>query len=141
MRVNVLIKRTGLLAAAAVMALAVCSCGQDLEAGAPEELVGTWACEELASDGDTDTGFYELDVKEDGTFSLYDVAAGNPGISGVMGNDSGGSVDCAFDEDDFDPPFCWEGLDGSGDTLDYEIDEGLIRIGYEGIWLTFHRAE
>lgn len=106
----------------------------------PTGLVGQWACERLASDGETDTSFYELRIEEDGSFSLYDVAAGNPGISGQMGNDTGNKLECHFDMDDFDVPFCWD-LNPSKDALEYELDADTLRLGHNGVWMTFHRMQ
>ena len=53
-------------------------------ASAPEALEGSWSCDETASDGETYTGFYALEVQKNGSFSMYDREAGNPGISGKM---------------------------------------------------------
>ena len=111
-----------------------------IQGSAPEGFVGLWSCEPLASDRITDTGFYELRVEENGEFSLYDAGAGNPGISGTFGNVTEDQMDAVFDTEDFDPPFCWE-LDETGATFDYMVSEGEIKLGYDGVWLTFHPTE
>ena len=83
-------------------------CGQKYNA--PKAIVGEWTCHEFASDEMTDTSFYALTIKEDGTFSLYDYASGNPGISGKMYCDDTGNlgiINIECDETDFDPPLCW----------------------------------
>ncbi len=103
----------------------------------PPELVGQWQCDEYASDNETATGFYAMYVEQDGQFSLYDTV-GNPGISGTMlGSD--GHVLVLCNDEDFDPPFCWD-MDTEA-VLDYEADDGQIRLGYDGVWLTFTREE
>lgn len=131
-----------MIALAAALLILCAGCGGSsgpFEAGAPEGLVGQWRCEALASDGETDTSFYEMRVEEDGSFSMFDFAAGNPGISGEMGNDSGKTVECRFDADDFDAPVCWN-LKEPADTLDYECMGDTMMLGYGGVWMTFHRA-
>lgn len=110
------------------------------DAGVPDAFIGQWECEDMASDGQTDTSFYEMYIEEDGYFSMYDAAAGNPGISGYMGNDSGSTVDCEFSMDDFDVPFCWT-IDDEKATLDYELAEDTLRLGHNDVWMTFHRMD
>ena len=106
----------------------------------PERLIGHWKCAEMASDGITDTSFYALTIEKDGTFSLYDYAAGNPGISGKMkGDDTGklGILELNCDGDDFDPPFCWSKMQQKS-RIRYKImSDDTIRLGYVGVWLTF----
>ena len=114
--------------------------GDNGELGAPAGAIGYWRCEATASDGETDTSFYALRVEESGEFSLYDYAAGNPGISGTMSNVTDTTVDVRFDPDDFDPPFCWE-LSENGDTLSYEVDGDTLKLGHDDVWLTFHPSE
>ena len=73
-------------------------------------------------------------------FSIYDTV-GNPGIAGVMGNDNGSTVTCRFDSsDDFDPPFSWKGkLRYPTDVLQYQSGSKIVRLGHNGVWLTFHK--
>ncbi len=121
-----------------VLLVVVCGCGS-FHAGVPDAFVGQWTCEELASDGKTDTGFYELYIEEDGFFSLYDAAAGNPGISGQMGNDTGSRIECRFDTDDFDVPYCWD-IKSAKDVLEYELNADTLKLGHNDAWMTFHRV-
>ncbi len=118
-----------------------------------EGLVGSYYCYETASDGKTDTSYYNLYIDSDGSFSLYDGDAGNPGISGKFKmkidseytGDSGTLALVECDEDEFDPPGCWKMSTDS--DLSFEIiDENNIRLGYKNnkntediIWLTFFR--
>ena len=113
------------------------ACGS-FKAGAPDSITGNWTCEEYASDGETNTGFYEMYIKKDGTFSLYDAGAGNPGISGKMGNGTDNTVECRFNTDDFDPPFCWD-IDSSGDTFKYSAEGDSLKLTHNGITLSFRR--
>lgn len=119
----------------------VTGCGQTYNA--PAAIVGQWNCHDRASDETTDTSFYALTVKEDGTFSLYDQAAGNPGISGKMYCDDTGNlgiINIECDGDDFDPPVCWK--IGQEARLRYKaVSKDTIKLGYSGIWLIFDRAE
>ena len=110
-------------------------------ASAPEALEGSWSCDETASDGETYTGFYALEVQKNGSFSMYDREAGNPGISGNMKDTGAGTIACSFDTDDFDPPACWGELEEE-DTLQYEASgDDRIKLGYRDVWLTFSRDE
>lgn len=125
------------LTAAIIMLVAFTGCGGSK---VPERLVGEWQCADLASDGYTDTSFYALTIETDGTFSLYDIAAGNPGISGTMkGDDTGklGILELTCNEDDFDPPVCWAKMQKNSRVRYKIMDENTIRLGYVGIWLTF----
>lgn len=122
-----------------MMALVFTSCGS-FQAGVPDGFTGHWKCEAIASDGETDTSFYEMTIEENGHFSMYDAAAGNPGISGEMGNDTGSTIECRFDMDDFDVPFCWT-IDSSKATLDYELSDDTLKLGHNDVWMTFHCAD
>ena len=119
----------------------VTGCGQTYNA--PAAIVGQWNCHDRASDETTDTSFYALTVDEDGTFSLYDQAAGNPGISGKMYCDDTGNlgiINIECDGDDFDPPICWNISQEA--RLRYKaVSKDTIKLGYSGIWLIFDRAE
>ena len=88
----------------------------------------------------TDTSFYALTIESDGTFSLYDQASGNPGISGTMkGDDTGklGILELTCEEEDFDPPACWAKMQTKSRVRYKIMDENTIRLGYVGIWLIF----
>ena len=131
---------TIVLAAVIAMAAAFAGCGG---AKVPERLIGHWECADLASDGYTDTSFYALTIEKDGTFSLYDYAAGNPGISGTMkGDDTGklGILELTCNEDDFDPPVCWSKMQTKSRVRYKIMADGTIRLGYVGIWLIFNKA-
>ena len=110
--------------------LAICICGlvlvltvgilwpgesREVNKEALKPFVGEWDCqesplEERGSEDYTYVGYFDLRVEEDGSFSMYDAEAGNPGISGMMYPETDGSVQLDCDTDDFDPPFCWTGI-------------------------------
>ena len=125
-----------------ISTFATTGCGDKYNA--PEAIVGEWTCHDFASDQMTPTDFYTLSVKKDGTFSLYDHASGNPGISGKMYCDDTGNlgiINIECDETDFDPPLCWKSL-GTNARLRYKaMSDGTIRLGYTGIWLIFDPAQ
>ena len=122
-----------------IIVLCSVSACKAFHAGVPDAFVGQWECENYASDGQTDTSFYEMRVETDGHFSIYDVAAGNPGISGLMGNDTDRTIECRFDMDDFDVPHCWN-ITSSKAVLEYELEGDTLRLGHNAVWMTFHRA-
>lgn len=103
-----------------VLALSVtvlCGCGEkpELNEEALKPLIGEWDCqespyEERGQEDYTYVGYFTLRVEEDGSFSMYDAEAGNPGISGMMYPETDGSVQLDCDTDDFDPPLCWNDL-------------------------------
>jgi hypothetical protein len=137
-----------LLAALLAVMVLLAACGgadqassddASFDSGVPDGFAGQWECEDLASDGETDTSFYAMRIEEDGTFSMYDEGAGNPGISGTMGNPTDSTVDCRFDMEEFYVPFCWE-IDGENATLSYELDQDTLRLGHNDVYMIFHRA-
>lgn len=132
-------RRLTYIALSLVLALAMCfSLSSCSNVNIPSSLAGEWQCEEMASDGITDTGFYHLTVNPKGPFSLYDAAAGNPGMSGniteVTINEENDryiagtlAIDC--DTADFDPPFCWDVE--PVDTLDFKVtSDGYLQLSH-----------
>lgn len=120
--------------------LACCSCGTEKEVNkdALAPFVGKWDCqestlEERGYEGYLYVGYLVLRVEEDGTFSLYDAEAGNPGMAGKMYPDAGGSVELDCSKDDFDPPFSWTGISTNAE-LSYQF---LTENGMELLHLTY----
>ncbi|MBQ6496352.1 MAG: hypothetical protein IJI74_04185 [Firmicutes bacterium] len=127
--------------AIAMVGFALTGCGSKYNA--PAGIVGDWTCRDLASDETTDTSFYKLTVSEDGSFSLYDYASGNPGISGNMYCDDTGNlgiINIECDSADFDPPFCWQSLSQNARLRYKVISSDTIKLGYVGVWLIFDRS-
>ena len=108
-------KRTRIISAVLLTAIlltaAVClaSCGGVKKSAEPSPIEGEWQCAETYLETDERyTGFYRLWVERDGTFSMYDCEAGNPGISGTVIANSDSELEFYCDKDDFDPPFEWK---------------------------------
>lgn len=84
--------------------------------------IGEWKCGETPLEyEDYYTGFLTLRIQEEGTFSMYDVEAGNPGISGEIEilSDTELVLNCNA-EDDFDPPPTWENMNEE-QTITYKF--------------------
>ena len=90
-----------------------CSCSPKSEGlGNRPEFVGKWQCADApAEHPEYYTGYLKWNIDEDGSFSMYDAEAGNPGISGELQilSDKELEFDCNT-EDDFDPPVTWEDM-------------------------------
>ncbi len=123
-----------------VLVFVFCACEPkaqvDQEALAP--FVGEWDCQEstLEERGDEEyryVGYLDLRVEEDGTFSMYDAEAGNPGMAGKMYPDTEGTVKLDCEKDDFDPPFCWLDISTDGE-LSYQF---LTEDGTEFLHLSY----
>lgn len=163
-------KKTLLIALLALtLTIFACGCGQDspgtdggqaepdgYDEGAspdgqggivPYDLIGEWDCLDSAPDSESGYGYLHLRIEEDGSFSLYDQEAGNPGIAGTMNlvnapedlqNITEGTLDIICGDEDFDPPFCWD-IDYE-DSLDFAVPESMqLKLGHGGKWLTFEQ--
>ena len=75
--------------------------------------VGEWSCRETPlEDKDYYTGYLGLYIEDNGEFSMYDIEAGNPGISGKIYIESDREMILKCDEsDDFDPPATWSDME------------------------------
>lgn len=107
--------------------LSACSYGKNT-------LYGEWKCIS------PDYSYYALSIdKKDAYFSMYDIEAGNPGISGHIKKMTDNYILCDFNQDDFDPPKQWKKL-SKKDKIKYQIiNKHKIKIGYNQYWLTFSR--
>ena len=92
----------------------LCACGKESEGleGHPEFL-GKWQCAEAPLEHpDYYTGYLMWVINEDGSFTMYDAEAGNPGIQGNMQIVSDTELEFVCDtEEDFDPPVTWESME------------------------------
>lgn len=80
------------------------------ESKAAEKLQGEWHCAATPPNNQNIyTGYMKMKVDKDGSFTIYDAEAGNPGIEGKIKVDSDTdlTLDCE-ESDDFDPPATWE---------------------------------
>ncbi len=117
----------------AIALAALCGCSEDQRKEAPAEdaevraqaleiMEGAWACEDNPlGKPDSYTGYLHLEISADGSFSMYDIEAGNPGIEGKFLFLEDGVVQLAgVDRVDFDPPPLWESMDYDQE-LAYEL--------------------
>lgn len=97
-----------------VFILSIAGCGkkQPQYLDFPVEMVGEWQCESGTLEDPSDyVGYFCLYIKKDGTFSMYDAEAGNPGISGKMNILSEEQLQFSeIDKVDFDPPHSWQSM-------------------------------
>ena len=111
----------------------LCACGKTDEGLTNHpEFVGRWQCAEAPLENpDYYTGYLMWMVNEDGSFSMYDAEAGNPGITGKMQIISEKELQLECDlEEDFDPPVTWENMEGN-QTFTYEfVGDKEIRVTF-----------
>lgn len=113
----------------------VSACGKQkaVDPSLLKPFVGEWQCEETPLEHeDYYTGFLTLRIQEEGTFSMYDAEAGNPGISGEMEilSDTELVLNCNA-EDDFDPPPTWENM-SEEQTITYKfVSEYELHMVFE----------
>ena len=86
------------------------------------KFVGSWQCADAPLEHpDYYTGDLVWAVNEDGSFSMYDAEAGNPGIKGTLQivSENELQLNCNT-EDDFDPPVTWGDMEET-QKLTYEF--------------------
>ena len=93
--------------------MALCSCSKKDEGSEKLQVFeGSWQCAESPLEHPAYyTGYLVWAINKDGSFSMYDAEAGNPGITGniqVVSEDEI-RLHCNI-EDDFDPPATWESM-------------------------------
>lgn len=137
-------KRTRIISAVLLTAIlftaAVCltSCGGVKKSAEPSPIEGEWDCADTYLETDEGyTGFYRLWVEKDGTFSMYDCEAGNPGISGTVIANSDSELEFYCDKDDFDPPFEWDVKYNF--KAAYRLDGDTLYISHSNRTLVFTR--
>lgn len=98
-----------------------------------EEFRGGWECEETTlEDPNSYTGYLHLEVSDDGSYSMYDIAAGNPGIEGWLEVLSDTELILHIEKTvDTDIPVEWEGI-SYNETMKYSFTEdGKLQITYD----------
>ena len=109
MKIKKIISAALLTAILITAAVCLASCGGAKKSAEPSPIEGEWDCADTYLETDEGyTGFYRLRVERDGTFSMYDCEAGNPGISGTVIANSDSELEFYCDKDDLDPPFEWD---------------------------------
>ena len=151
-------KKTIMLALALSLILAGCSLfgggsggegadGPDGFGGEPiaEEFRGGWECEETTlEDPNSYTGYLHLEVSDDGSYSMYDIAAGNPGIEGWLEVLSDTELILHMEKAvGADVPVEWEGM-SCNETREYSCTEdGKVQVtcgdGEQTSTLVFYR--
>lgn len=84
----------------------------EVRAQALELMKGAWECEDNPLGiPDSYVGYLHLEISADGSFEMYDVEAGNPGIEGKFLFLQDGTVQLAdVNRVDFDPPALWDSM-------------------------------
>ena len=98
-----------------------------------EEFRGGWECEETTlEDPNSYTGYLHLEVSDDGSYSMYDIAAGNPGIEGWLEVLSDTELILHIEKTvDTDIPVEWEGISYAQKMKYCFTDDGKLQIAYD----------
>lgn len=109
--------------------------GPDGSVGEPiaEEFRGGWECEETTlEDPNSYTGYLHLEVSDDGNYSMYDIAAGNPGIEGWLEVLSDTELILHIEKTvDTDIPVEWDGISYDQKMRYCFTDDGKLLITYD----------
>ena len=139
-------KKTIMLALALSLILAGCSLFGDGSGGEgadgpdgyggkliAEEFRGGWECEETTlEDPNSYTGYLHLEVSDDGSYSMYDIAAGNPGIEGWLEVLSDTELILHIEKTvDTDIPVEWDGISYDQKMKYCFTDDGKLQITYD----------
>ena len=96
-----------------ICAIGLCACGKTNKGlGGNPKFVGRWQCAKNPLEHpDYYTGYLVWAIEEDGSFTMHDAEAGNPGIAGKLEVISEKEIQLNCNtEDDFDPPVTWESM-------------------------------
>ena len=98
-----------------------------------EEFRGGWECEETTlEDPNSYTGYLHLEVSDDGSYSMYDIAAGNPGIEGWLEVLSDTELILHIEKTvDTDIPVEWDGISYDQKMKYCFTDDGKLQITYD----------
>lgn len=126
---------------AAICGLLLCSCSGSgdssqaestlKDADIPEGIVGSWDCRsEPAETDELYSGYLHLDVNSDGSFSMFDIEAGNPSLRGNMELTADDKLLLnTSDDEDFSPPAGWESM-SKEQEVDYKISSDVLELSY-----------
>ena len=111
--------------------MVLCSCNKKDEGS--ERLMafeGSWQCAESPSEHPAYyTGYLVWTINKDGSFSMYDAEAGNPGIAGNIQVVSEDEIRLHCNtEDDFDPPVTWESMKETQEVSYKFITENELQV-------------
>ena len=98
-----------------------------------EEFRGGWECEETTlEDPYSYTGYLHLEVGDDGSYSRYDISAGNPGIEGWLEVLSDTELILHIKKTvDTDIPVEWDGISMEQKMKYCFTDDGKLQITYD----------
>lgn len=98
-----------------------------------EEFRGGWECEETTLENpDGYTGYLHLEVSDDGTYSMYDIGAGNPGIEGWIEVISENELILHIKKTaDTDIPDDWDGISFDQEMKYRFTEDGKLQIVYD----------
>ena len=98
-----------------------------------EEFRGGWECEETTlEDPNSYTGYLHLEVSDDGSYSMYDISAGNPGIDGWLEVLSDTELILHIKKTvDTDIPIEWKGISYDQEMKYCFTDDGKLQITYD----------
>lgn len=145
---NKYMKKRKSIVAVLLFIMVLCACSKKNE-GLKDcsEFIGRWQCAEAPLEHpDYYTGYLMWVINEDGSFSMYDAEAGNPGIAGELQiiSDKELQLDCNT-EDDFDPPVTWEDMQETQVVIYEFVEEKEIHVTFvaeEGnSTLAFYKVE
>lgn len=98
-----------------------------------EKFLGGWECEETTlEDPNSYTGYLHLEVSDDGSYSMYDISAGNPGIEGWLEVLSDTELILHIKKTvDTDIPVEWDGISMDQKMKYCFTDDGKLQITYD----------
>lgn len=99
---------------------------------------GSWEASGYALGKSEYTAYLVMRVKADGSFSIYDQEAGNPGISGMMTVVDEDTVSVECDSVDFDSP--WPELQLTDELRYHFYNENQVRITYNDKSIVFSKV-
>nr|WP_294490047.1 hypothetical protein [uncultured Anaerosporobacter sp.] len=98
---------------------------------------GSWEASGYALGKSEYTAYLAMRVKADGSFSIYDQEAGNPGISGKMTVVDDDTISLECDSVDFDSP--WPELQLTDELKYHFYNENQVRITYDDKSIVFSK--
>lgn len=110
-------------------------------ASSQDKLPGTWKCQDSPLENkDIYTAYLKLEIGKDLSFSMYDVEAGNPSMTGKMKqNKKTITLKCDHLED-FDPPASWESIKPN-ETIYYYFKNHKLYLEYDHSTLVFVKSK
>ena len=133
-RINGILGKIEVICLVIMLTLAMAGCSlSDGEELIDEEFRGGWECEETTlEDPDSYTGYLHLEVSDDGSYSMYDISAGNPGIEGWLEVLSDTELILHIKKTvDTDIPVEWEGISYDQEMKYCFTDDGKLQISYD----------